>query len=291
MSEAAVRRARPEDHAAVAAFTANTFEWGDYVAEAFPGWLALEEAAVFVATDADDTAVAVARVVQLSPREIWMHAARVHPDHRRQGLGSAMNESGLAWGRERGAVVAGLMTDVSNVAAQGQVASMGYRSVATWFYANRTIDPGTADPAGDGLDLEEHPQPLAAAPSVDIEPAYLTWASSELATAGHDLIPRGWSMRRMSVDDVATAARDRTLYEGPAGWSIIERDDGRVWVPWLVTIPDDAYSFVRAITARVAADGCTDVSLLLPRVPWLESAAERAGFSVHPHIVWQIEIV
>ena len=219
-----------------------------------------------------------------------MHGARVHPDHRRQGLGSAMNRVGLEWGRERGAVVAGLLTEASNEAAIGQVSGMGYRQVAQWLFATRSIEDDGPDPAADGLDLEGAPQPLNAAPPVDTEPAYLTWASSELATAGHGLIPEGWSLRRMSVEDVAAAARSGALFEAPSGWVIVERDDRRAWIPWLVTIADDAFSLVRSVTARMAAEGHAEVGGLLPHVPWLESALTRAGYSVHPQLVWQIEI-
>ncbi len=290
MSEARVRPATAADHAAIAAFTQDTFAWGDYLPERFPSWLEASDSAVFVATDDADAAIAVARVVQLSAAEVWLEGARVHPQHRRKGLGSALNEAAQEWGRGRGAVVAGLLTDTSNEAARAQVAAIGYRQVAEWFYGHRSLEPGEHDPAGVGLDLAEPPQQVNVAPAVDIEPAYLTWQSSELATAAHGLIPVGWSLRRMRVDDLAEAARNRTLYEAPAGWVVITERQSGSWVPWLVTIPDDAFSFVRAVTARLSADGHRTASLFLPRVPWLEAAAERAGYEVYPQIAWQVEI-
>ena len=51
MTAPAVRLARPDDHSAIAAFTQDTFDWGDYVADAFPRWLADENSAVLVAVD------------------------------------------------------------------------------------------------------------------------------------------------------------------------------------------------------------------------------------------------
>ena len=101
------------------------------------------------------------------------------------------------------------------------------------------------------------------------------------------MIPVRWHMRRMSIDDLAQAAREGTLYEAPAGWIVIERSEAEAWIPWLVTIADDAYSFLRALAARLVADGMTSVGMLLPQVPWLVAAAEQAGFETFPHTVWQ----
>ncbi len=291
MTDVAVRRARPEDHGPVVEFTRHTFEWGDYVGDRFLDWLETPKSAVFVATDQDDTALAISRVVQLSSREVWLHAARVHPDHRRQGLGRALNAASVEWGRGQGAVVAGLLTENDNTAARRQVVSLGYREVAQWFYAERSVEPGESEPSGAGLQLEEPPQQLAVAPAGDIESAYLTWSGSDLAIAAHGMIPFEWALRRMSIEDLADAVRRRAMYEAPAGWAVISpRGDGGVWVPWLVAIPDDTFSFIRAITARIAADGYNRAHLMLPRLPWLEVAAERAGYEIHPNIIWHLEI-
>lgn len=287
-----VRPARAEDHSAIAAFTTNTFAWGDYVAGAFLTWLADESTELFVAVDDSDQAIAVARVVALSQQEVWLHAARVHPDHRRTGIGTALNAACVGWGRQRGAVVAGLMTEDTNAPAMAQVSKLGYRKVANWFYGWRTFDAAdTVDPGATTMDPEEAPQPLNVAPPVDIEPAYLTWSGSELATAAHGMYPIGWQTRRMGVDDLVQAVEDRSLYEAPSGWVVmIPDDEGSVRVPWIVTIADDAYSFIRAISARVAADGHSHIGLFLPKVPWLEAAAELAGCTTEGYTSWQLEI-
>ncbi len=185
----------------------------------------------------------------------------------------------------------GLLIEDHNTAARSAVVTSGFREVAHWFYGTRQIAQGELDPAGAGLNLSESPQPLNAAPAVDIEPAYLTWQASELAKAAHGMIPLSWALRRMSIEDLVESVRSRTMYEGPSGWAVIApRDESGVWVPWLVTIPDEAYALIRAITARIAADGWTEAGLLLPNVRWLVAAAERAGYETHPNTVWQLEI-
>ena len=291
MSATSVRPARPEDLAAISRFTADTFTWGDYVAGRFLDWLEEEDSEVFVAVDGNDSAVGVSRAVMLSPREVWLHAARVDPQHRRMGVGRSLNNASVRWGSARGAVVAGLLTEDDNKAARSQVAKIGYREVAHWFYASRAIDPREHDPGAAGVTPAESPQPLNTAPAVDIEPAYLTWSGSELASVAHGMFPLGWALRRMSVDDLVEAVGEGTLYEAPAGWVVMRPDgEGGVRIPWLVTIADDAYSFVRAITARAAAETRTSVAMLLPNVPWLVAAAARAGFEIHPNTVWHLEI-
>jgi len=247
---------------------------------------------VFVAVDENDQAIAVSRVIALSPREVWLGAARVHPDHQRQGIGGVLNAASVSWGRARGAIVAGLLTENDNMAARGQVAKLGYREVAHWFYASRILDAnGSVDPAADGMHPDESPQPLSIAPAVDIEPAYLSWSGSELAHAAHGLYPVHWAFRRMSIDDLIQAVHARHLYEAPSGWVVMIPDGaGSVRIPWLVTIADDGYSFLRALTARVVADRHTHIGLLLPAVPWLRAAAEQAGFTVVRNTVWNLEI-
>ena len=39
MSDAVIRPARADDQPAIAAFTTDTFSWGDYVSDVFLDWL------------------------------------------------------------------------------------------------------------------------------------------------------------------------------------------------------------------------------------------------------------
>ncbi|MFH1103483.1 MAG: N-acetyltransferase, partial [Actinomycetota bacterium] len=55
------RIGRPEDLPAIAAWTRDTFSWGDYVADAFLDWLA-EEAGTVMIAELDGIPVAMGRV-------------------------------------------------------------------------------------------------------------------------------------------------------------------------------------------------------------------------------------
>lgn len=58
--EPVLRPARPEDKAAIAAFTQGTFPWGDYIERRFDDWLGAPSSLTVVAEVAGE-AVAIAR--------------------------------------------------------------------------------------------------------------------------------------------------------------------------------------------------------------------------------------
>ncbi|MDH3499926.1 MAG: GNAT family N-acetyltransferase [Acidimicrobiia bacterium] len=282
-----IRPARPDDRAAIAAFTEDTFAWGDYVPDSFDDWLAAADSEVLVATTAG-TPVALARVVQLSPDEIWLHAARVQPSHRRQGLGLALNRACLQWGRDRGAVVARLMIEDWNEAARLQVERGGYRRIANWFHARREVHDPPPSPTGPGL---RPPEPLRIAPRPEAEGAFMSWSTSELARAAHGLRGERWHFRQMTIDHLIQDAERRHLWEAPSGWISIEHGpDGNAWVAWLMTTPGEAELLVAALLTKLRSDGAMSVSVLLPRLPWLIAAFEASGFDVHPNGIWEIRV-
>jgi len=137
-----IRPARAEDVPRIETWTRETFAWGDYVAEAMPEWLEDPESLVIVCVYDDDIPVALSRTQLLSPTEAWLSGARVHPDHRRSGMGMAMNDFGLDWARDRGALVARLATEEENEPARSQVLKLGYR-------LSKSFAPGFEEFRGD----------------------------------------------------------------------------------------------------------------------------------------------
>ena len=140
MDRFTIRSGRVEDIPLVRSFTEDTFSWGDYVGREFPAWLNQADQLAIVAADDQDAPVAVARVGLLSSVEAWLSGARVHPDHRRQGIGSVMNDFGVEWARERGAKVIRLATEEDNSPARNQVEKLGYRSVTRFVLAVRAVE-------------------------------------------------------------------------------------------------------------------------------------------------------
>jgi GNAT superfamily N-acetyltransferase len=279
-----VRAARPDDHAAILAFTTNTFTWGDYVGDAFERWLADPESRVEVAV-VDDRPVAIARAVMLSPTEAWLHGARVHPDHRRRGIATLLNDHLSDWARQQGALIARLLIETWNEAAQRQVAVAGYRQVSEWVNAVRTL--GTEpDPATNGGRRVPGDEQLVVGTPAEIEPAWTTWSGSELSRRGRHLFPRGWLMRRMVRTDLDRAVKDHQLLHCPSGWVIAEMEDDTMFVPFVAAADDDAYRLVKAVVDRADRKAVPRIRVMVPRVDWMVEALTRAGFDVTGNQVW-----
>lgn len=273
-----IRPARPEDAALIAPWTADTFEWGDYVAERLPGWIEDPDCMPLVTAGEDDLPVAVANTLMLSPTEAWLEGARVHPDHQRSGLGSALNRAGTSWARDRGALVARLATEADNVAAQRQVEALGYRHASSWLHAE-------PDPRG---------EPMATSSmqvTGEVDPVWLYWSVSELALIGRELIALGWRWRRTTIEDLARAAARGQLYQSSTGWAIVEEpEEGWVRVGWLATAQEDAPSLFEALKGLTRDRGATEMTIMVPNAPWFAETLRRAGVETSVMLIYSLSL-
>lgn len=261
-----IRQARADDVASVTPWTTDTFTWGDYVPERMPRWLIDTDSAVFVSVDESDTPVALAHVVMLSATEGWIEAARVHPDHRRKGLGTDLNNAGVDWARERGGRVMRLATEADNDAARTQVAGLGYRLVATWVYSSFEVDP--AHRAADQYRLRP-------APGSDAEAAWLFWAASDLAREGRELIANHWQWRTARPADVVSGGE---LLQSPAGWvSLTQPEDDWITTRWFATTPDGLLALFDGLFDLAASRSVPELDVKLPNLGWTAEAMTRFG--------------
>lgn len=278
-----IRPAEERDAPVIATFTTSTFSWGDYVSESFLDWLEEAGTEVPVATDADDRPIALARVRMLGDREGWLSAARVHPDHRRRGLGSALNDWCVRWAGDRGAAVVRLQIETWNEPAQNQVERLGYRRVATVTNAFRAIAQGEIEPATNGGRRTPAEERLDRAPRAETEGAFIAWSTSELSRSSHGLFPvEPWAWRRMTAEDAHGA---RTWF-CPSGWVMADEDD-ELMVRWLVSAPEDASRLVRAAVDLAQERGFGRLHLAVPVVPWLDEALARNGLESHPSSIFE----
>lgn len=264
-----IREARHDDVAAITPWTTETFSWGDYVPDRLSQWLESDNSAVFVCVDESDTPVAVAHVVMLSPTEGWIEAARVHPDHRRKGLGTALNHAGADWARGRGARVLRLATEADNTAAQSQVEGLGYREVSRWVYAELSVDPSHRAP--DQFRLRP-------APGSDAEAAWLFWAASDLAREGRELIAIGWQWRTARPDDVTRALGAGEILQSAGGWvSVAQPAEDWMTTHWFATTPEDLLVLLDGLLDLAAERSVTEVDVKLPNLGWTSEALIRVG--------------
>ena len=287
-----IRPGRIEDAERIRSFTEDTFTWGDYVGREFPTWLDRPDELAIVAADDDGSPVAVARVGLLSDAEAWLSGARVHPDHRRQGIGSVMNDFGVEWARERGAKVIRLATEETNAAARAQVEKLGYRSVARFSLAVRPIESKTPPSGGTGSNGGRRltgTERLDLAPSAEADPAYLVWSTGDQARVAHQLFPaKGWAFRRLRPADLVTAAKARRLWTSPSAWVVTEEDNDEIWVPLFITTIEDADRAAIALVDLARERDAGLLRVMVPRVDWLEEALARHRFQVaHPNFIYE----
>ena len=236
--------------------------------ERLPAWLEADGSEVFVGVDDSDVPMALCHVTMLSPTEGWLEGARVHPERRRSGVGSALNDAGVEWARDRGARVIRLATEASNMAARNQVKRLGYREVSRWLFSEFEINP--AHRAAERYRMRP-------APGSDAEAAWLFWVASDLARASRELIALGWQWRNARPSDVTNSVAGE-LIQSSAGWISIEQP-AEDWMrtTWIATTPEDILGLLDGLLDFAAERGVTELDVKLPDLPWTSEAVRRSG--------------
>jgi GNAT superfamily N-acetyltransferase len=276
-----VRPARHEDVPEIVEWTRNTFDWGDYVPGRLPEWIDDPSAYPAICVDSGRI-IGVGNTAMLSDTEAWLEGARVHPDHQRRGVGSLLNRSGLDWARSRGARVARLATEAANLAAKRQVESIGYRHTSTWAFAD--LKPLERAPVAGATGLKP-------APRADVDAAWLSWVSSELAHGGREMLAVGWRWRRATPDDLPAAVKAGALFQSPAGWLIADQPEPD-WMRcgWMSTSREDAPALLEDLLMTAREMGVDEVSLKAPWLPWVVEALTRAGYEPGEIAIYSIGI-
>jgi len=226
----------------------------------------------------------------LSEDEAWLQGARVHAEHRRGGVGSAISQALAAWAAERGARVIRLVVEDWNDVAVGHVTSLGFRPVSRWTVAERAVGAASPVPEGNGGRRVPAPEGVRPAPTAEVDPALIAWASGPLEHAARRLITVGWQWRRLEAGDVTEAARRRALWEGRPGWAIADVVEDAFRVSWVVTAEEDADAMVRALMDRAAASGAERIVVTVPDLDWLTRSLRRHGCEIHPMTVYALAL-
>lgn len=280
MSESMIiRPALPSDREAIVEFTRDTFEWGDYIADEFDGWLARTDMLVVVAVDANEHAIALAAARMLSPTEAWFHAARVHPSLRGRGIAAEVSVELRAWARNQGAMVGRLLVEDWNEASIRHVEKTGRRRVASMVRCTKPI--GDASPSPDGNGGQRIPSPLRAraAHAADAQSALASWSVGELGRASRGLFGIGWSFRRLTIDDLIAAARGSAFWEIGAGWALASAGpDSRFDVSWIETREEDVHDLLRSLVDLAIGSGSESITAWIPNIEWAARAAKHLGF-------------
>jgi GNAT superfamily N-acetyltransferase len=139
-----IRPATGDDHDAVAAFTRDTWDGGDYIPDVYPDWIEGEGKQTLVA-DAGDAIAGIAQMVLLSEHEAWAQGLRVNPEYRGRGVSREITYALFDWAREQGAAVARNMVFSWNQAGLGQSRATGYEPVTEFRWLHPDPEPGMPD--------------------------------------------------------------------------------------------------------------------------------------------------
>ncbi len=285
-----IRPARAGDKAAIASFTQNTFDWGDYVTDRFDDWLDDPKGVSIVGVDHDDTAISISRVTLLSPAEAWFQGARVRKDWRRRGVAGAMVVYGSEWARDRGARVGRLAVEAWNRPARLQVERSGFRDVGAWVRATRSVGDASPIPAGNGGRRVSAQEQLVRAHAAEAVPAFMSWSTGSLARPTRGLFSVRWRWQRLTKFDLEQAAKHEALWTARSGWVMAARRNERLEVAWLETREDDAVDLMRAVVDLATKLETESIGVMLPAVGWLTTAARRAGCELHPMKIYEISL-
>ena len=143
-----MRKARDSDHEAVFKFCENTWSWGDYIPRVWDKWLKQKGGRLFVAT-IDGVPVGISHVSVDKPHEAWLRGARTHPNHRREGVATAIARKCLEYTKKKGAKVVRLVTESDNEAAQAVLQKLGFEQVAEFLnMKNERVTTEKAEASG-----------------------------------------------------------------------------------------------------------------------------------------------
>ncbi len=140
-----VRPARPEDHAAVMAISAQIWEGHDYLPEVWDSWLR-DPAGPMLVTLVDGVVAAVCKITLQGPSEAWFAGMRVAPACRGRGLASATTRAQLEWLAARGIPLARFTTASDNTAIHQLADRLGFRRVAVVRHTGRPLQEGGPAP-------------------------------------------------------------------------------------------------------------------------------------------------
>lgn len=126
-----IRAGRMGDLPALATFTKETFDWGDYITEAWPHWVESSRGELLVA-EAKGAFAGTAHVRYLGNREAWLEGVRVHPAFRRRSIATILIEAVHARAKKKHCRLIRLETGSRNHKARRLFEKTGYRLVVDY---------------------------------------------------------------------------------------------------------------------------------------------------------------
>jgi GNAT superfamily N-acetyltransferase len=279
-AELIIRPARSGDSAAMKRICAHTWDWGDYIPDAWETWLADEECVVLVG-EIEGQVVALSNAAFQPDGQVWLEGMRVDPDHRRQGIAGQFLDSSIALARDRGARVVRLGTGRNNAAVQTIAARAGMKRIGTYVQWNSNPLDGTSD--------------LVVLSPDSAAQVHAFLKDSPVLAHNHGLYSADWAWQELSPERVAhfLAGGQGVAQLAPGGslaalaFLVPEPEDQALWVGFADGEPEAVPRLLTALRSHAAQAGAEKVRTMVPAVAWLRDAFQAAGFTYGD---WQGEL-
>jgi GNAT superfamily N-acetyltransferase len=276
-----IRPARPGDRDRVLAFTANTWEGGDYIDDVFEEWLR-DAAGRFTVAELDNQPVAIGKLTDQGEGELWLEGLRVDPAYRKRGIGEALHQHLLRLAQAYGGRALRYATGHGNVVSLMLGERTGFRRIGEYGWH-----------AADASNECAPPERLTA----DDGPTLKSWLDSRLMQSVRGLYVSMWKWSRLSAARLQKHLEAGEVFglRGPSGlraWSICARVED-----WdeasLYHLDGDDRESLEAIAQsmrRLAADaGCRSVAGFALASSPIADALLRAGYHHEDHTMVVLE--
>ncbi len=278
-----VRRALPEDRAAVLSFCERTWQWGDYIGDVWDRWVQQQnvDGPVMVALVGDQIA-GVGKVTMISKAEAWLEGLRVSPAFRGYGVALSIWEAAEIEARKRWARVARFGTPSTNVPVHTMAERFGYHRVARFIEYSAPAEQGALP---DRLRVEE------SGPAEVLVAACAGLASSGGLYDGgwHCQELRGGRLREHIVNGEAYGVHHNERLTALALLSGHDADKG-LRVGFMAGNPPAVADLARRLRAVAEAEGLGQVMAVIPAMEKPEEAVRTAGYERSwEHEMWIYE--
>ncbi|MGB8646654.1 MAG: GNAT family N-acetyltransferase [Anaerolineae bacterium] len=277
-----VRPARRKDGESIFTWTQNTFSWGDYISDVWYDWLKADEGRLLVA-EVEGRVVGNLHVAFLGNREGWMEGMRVHPDYRKLGVATALDQAGQSVARQARCRQVRLETASDNLAAQAAIVTYGYHRLChLQGYESSALE-------GEILYMREaRPRELGA--------LFDLWTTSWMFGALHGLtvLASGWRWaeltRRRLRDYIAMERVWVTPVEGePKGFAIVRRMEENLGVGLVVGRASAVRALVRDLRVLAHRSKLDKAHFVFPVSARASALAQTCGLTPREHTMFIYE--
>lgn len=288
-----VRDVRSSDKDEVLEFTANTWDFGDYIEYVFDDWLADPSGRFIAAEDANTGRIAaIDKLSFLSPTEAWFEGLRVNPVYRGSGLAASLQTYMISEARRLGAHTARFLTNITNQ----PVHRMAYRDVFSmqlvvrfWKWVDKSREVAPPDSPG-----TTSAEPITLREATPEEaPLLYDWWRRASAHATRNLIHENWSYKATSLEEWTQRASQGHLFVSedtdakalvlPPPTVLLQpgrsATEDAAWVLSAVTALGEGWEpLMRGLMHYAREQGVAEINGLLPDTVEVYSGMKSAGY-------------